>query len=144
MRTVLCRIKDDNSDWPESFHVTSAPTAVDEVQSILDGFNKGRPEKEKRQIVEVIDISVDNFDSMSKVELNSLKKIENEYIHLRDDVHKLRKKNLFTNKDGSDTYECSDCGIIGKRVGLNSSGISVRASLGQIKYCKRYMDFLRQ
>lgn len=148
MRTVVVVINDDTGGkpWAEPFQVTSGMTAVEEVQQQLTEFNKHTSEDcDERFIIEVQTISVDlPISSMSKDELKALKQkiIGGVYVQLSNKIHRMRKSNLVSNRDGSDTYRCSDCGLEGKRTGFISSGVLVKSSVGQIGYCKEYTDFI--
>lgn len=143
-RQVTVKITDGNSEWPEPFMVTSAETAIDEVQEVLDSFNKHRNQNNHRKIVELTNISVSiQYQDVSKDLLRDLKKTEQRHITF-DSIHILRKKNLVSNSDGSDTYECEVCKLTGKRSGLTSSGISVKAPLGKILHCSDWDEFLNK
>lgn len=57
-------------------------------------------------------------------------------IQLDDTTHIMYKVNLVSNRDGSDDYKCSACGLEGKRLLFSPSlKISNRTSEDKIKYC---------
>lgn len=144
-RLVVIKCQDSIGVWSETFTVSSAQTAIDEVQSVLDDFNKGKDEKSQRYIVELVNISIDLcYQNLSKDEIKSLKLIKKEYVDLDNSLHQFRKKNLVSNIDGSDTYECENCRLTGTRLGLASHGVSVKAPAGQIRYCQDYLEFIKQ
>lgn len=144
MRTVVVKVKNKFGDWCEPFTVTSAITAIDEVNKQLDKYNQCVDDNDKREIVELVDISVSvQYQNLTPQQIKELKKIETDYVSLGS-IHRFEKKNLFSNKDGSDTYECKLCGITGKRKGMGSSGVSVKASIGQMKYCVDYLELIKQ
>lgn len=49
--------------------------------------------------------------------------------------HNFEKSNLVTHIDGYDTYTCKDCGIKGKRYGLNDSIDLIRPSKVKLSNC---------
>ena len=49
--------------------------------------------------------------------------------------HNFEKKNLISNKDGSDTYHCLDCGISGKRHFLEGEIHLSRVSKKKLENC---------
>ena len=49
--------------------------------------------------------------------------------------HNFSKSNLVTNRDGSDTYVCVDCGLKGKRYGLNDFITLSRPSKVKLTKC---------
>ena len=49
--------------------------------------------------------------------------------------HNFEKANLVTNYDGTDTYICKDCGLKGKRFGINDTITLVRPSKIKLSKC---------
>lgn len=49
--------------------------------------------------------------------------------------HNFDKTNLVTNDDGTDTYTCKDCGLRGKRFGLDEHITLIRPSMKKISKC---------
>lgn len=49
--------------------------------------------------------------------------------------HKFGKSNLVTNIDGTDTYTCEDCGLKGKRFGLDELIELIRPSKEKLSKC---------
>lgn len=49
--------------------------------------------------------------------------------------HNFTKSNLVTNMDGSDSYVCQDCGLKGKRFGLNEHIDLIRPSKVKLSKC---------
>lgn len=142
MRTVTFSFKDarGNIHNGDSVQVTTAKTAEDEINVVLDRFNAVELQRNNpsgcRELVSIDDISVDDEVSL-KQQMKNLKKIVTERVYF-DSQHDLCKVNLVSNaKDGSDAYRCKNCCIEGKRRGFVDY-IIVKASLGKILNCKEF------
>lgn len=122
----------------EEFYVTSAQTAEDEIQKIINEFNdieiiRYGDNAHLRKIVSIDDIEyaqpINYFDK-------SLRTRSKQAVPLNS-IHNFDKKNLISNRDTSDTYRCKKCGLEGKRF-MTQTTVTCSDTLGKILYCSEY------
>ncbi len=117
MREVRAKIIEVNSgmDVFENFKVQSSVTAEDEIQAILERFNRTLKQgEEPRKLIAITDVIV-----MDEAEYRRhMSETVVTTIDLNSGIHDWNKVNLVTLPDGGDKYRCKKCGLEGMRKGL--------------------------